>query len=195
MSNPQSQPPEAPTPDETDVRRMNWGSGEWADPGWINSDLKDGPGVDICCDIRDGLPLEDDSLDYIVSHHALVEIPMSEIVPVLQELRRVLKPEGALRLGLPNLDNAIKAYQENDREYFLVGDEDATSIGGKFITQVLWYGWTRTLFTHDFAAELCLKAGFREVVDCEFGKTKSPYPGIVEQDTRERESLFVEATK
>ena len=195
MSNPHPQPPETPAPGETDVRRMNWGSGEWADPGWINSDLKDGPGVDIACDIRDGLPLETSSLDYIVSHHALVEIPMSEIVPVLKELRRVLKPGGVIRLGLPDLDHAIKAYQEKDRDYWLIPDEDATTIGGKFVTQVLWYGYTRTLFTHDFAEEMLLKAGFRDAVGCAFGETKSQHPGIVEQDTRERESLFVEATK
>jgi SAM-dependent methyltransferase len=195
MTNAYPQPPETPAPDETDFRRMNWGSGEWAEPGWINSDLKEGPGVDIACDIRDGLPLEASSLDYIVSHHALVEIPMSEIVLVLKELRRVLKPGGVLRLGLPDLQNAIRAYQENDRDYFLIPDEDATTIGGKFITQVLWYGYTRTLFTHDFAEEILQKAGFRDVVSCEFGETKSPYAGIVEQDTRERESLFVEGTK
>jgi predicted SAM-dependent methyltransferase len=195
MSNPYPQPPETPARGDTDVRRMNWGSGDWADPGWINSDLKDGPGVDIACDIRDGLPLETSSLDYIVSHHALVEIPMSEIVPVLKELRRVLKTGGILRLGLPNLDNAIKAYQQNDRDYFLIPDEDATTIGGKFVTQVLWYGYTRTLFTQEFTEEMLLKAGFREVVACEFGETESQHPGIVELDTRERESLFVEATK
>jgi predicted SAM-dependent methyltransferase len=174
---------------------MNWGSGENPDVGWINSDLKPGPGVDIACDIRDGLPLETSSLDYIVSHHALVEVPMPEIVGVLRELRRVLKPGGVLRLGLPDLDKGIKAYLENDLDYFLVPDEDATTIGGKFITQVLWYGYSRTLFTRDFAGEFLQKAGFREVVDCAFRETKSEHPEIVEQDTRERESFFVDATK
>ena len=182
-------------PGETEVRRMNWGSGEFPDVGWINSDIKEGPGVDIACDIRDGLPLETSSLDYIVSHHALVEIPMSEIVGVLQELRRVLKPGGVLRLGLPDLDKGINAYVENDLDYFLIPDKDAATIGGKFITQVLWYGYSRTLFTRDFAEELLRKAGFREVVDCAFRETKSEHPEIVGQDTRERESFFVEATK
>ena len=174
---------------------MNWGSGEHADHGWINSDLKEGPGVDISCDIRDGLPLDTASLDYIVSHHALPEIPLTDIVGVLEELRRVLKPGGVLRLGLPDLDKGIRAYLENDRDYFLIPDEDASTTGGKLVTQLLWYGWSRTVFTHDFIEEMLRKAGFREVVGCDFGETKSKYAGIVEQDTRKRESFFVEATK
>ena len=91
------------------VLRLNWGCGDAGEPGWINSDLKDGPGIDISADIRDGLPLASDSLDYIVSIHALPMIPYPDLVPVLVELRRMLKPGGVMRLGLPELENEIEA--------------------------------------------------------------------------------------
>jgi predicted SAM-dependent methyltransferase len=58
-----------------EIRRLNWGCDSDIRPGWINSDIKEGPGIDISCDILDGLPLESDSLDYIVSIHALPMIP------------------------------------------------------------------------------------------------------------------------
>jgi SAM-dependent methyltransferase len=175
--------------------RLNWGSGEYPGPGWINSDIKSGPGIDISCDIRDGLPLEDASIDYIASSHALPEIPLPDLGGALRELRRVLKPGGVLRLGLPDLDRGIKAYIENDRDYFLIPDEDAGTIGGKLVTQLLWYGYSRTAFTHDFMEELLRNAGFSEIFHCSFGETKSRYPEIVELDSRERESFFVEAVK
>jgi predicted SAM-dependent methyltransferase len=174
---------------------MNWGCGEYPEPGWINSDIKAEPGIDLVCDIREGFPLADMSVDYIVSHHALPEIKLPDIVGVLAELRRVLKPGGVLRLGLPDLDRGLRAYQANDRDYFLVPDKDAATISGKFVTQLLWYGWSRTLFTEEFAEELLGKAGFGEVVACPFRETKSRFPEIVELDSRERESLFVEATR
>ena len=177
------------------VRRLNWGCNTDTPSGWINSDMKEGPGIDISCDIRQGLPIEPDSLDYAVSIHALPEVPYTDLVPVLTELRRVLKPGGVLRLALPDLDKAIRAYQNNDRDYFLVPDEDARGIGGKFITQMIWYGYSRTLFTFDFIAELLEKAGFARVSRCEFRQTHGPHPGIVELDNRPTESLFVEATK
>jgi SAM-dependent methyltransferase len=196
VSNPYPSPQESEVAGGvTPIRRMNWGSGEYPDPGWINSDIKDGPGIDISCDIREGLPLEDASLDYIVSIHALPEIPMSDVVGALRELRRVLKPGGVLRLGLPDFDKGIQAYLANDRDYFLVPDEDAATIGGKFVTQLLWYGWSRSLYTHDFTDELLREAGFSGTFPCSFRETKSRFPGIVELDSREQESFFVEAVK
>ena len=177
------------------VRRLNWGCGDSPAPGWINSDRRPRPGVDLVADIREGLPLDADSVDYAASIHALEEVPYPEVVPVLRELRRVLKPGGVLRLSLPDLDKGIRAYQGNDRDYFLVPDEDARSVGAKFIVQILWYGYTRTLFTGDFIEELLLKAGFARVLHCGYRETRGPHPAIVELDNRERESLFVEAFK
>jgi len=151
--------------------------------------------VDVVADIENGLPLEDDSIDYTVSVHALQEIAYPDLVPTLRELRRVLRPGGVLRLILPDLDKGIQAYLANNPAHFLVPDEDVKSLGGKFIVHMLWYGHSRVLFTHDFVEELLLKAGFAHVVRCQPRETASAHPGIVELDNRESESLFVEAVK
>lgn len=177
------------------VRRLNWGCGDNVQPGWINSDMKDGPGIDMSCHIREGLQLESDSIDYVVSIHALQEIPYDGLAPVLQELRRVLKPGGILRLCLPDLDKGYEAYKRNDRDYFLIPDEDAKSIGAKLILQLIWYGYTRILFNYDLIEELLQKAGYSRISRCAFRQTSSQHPGIVELDNREPESLLVEAVK
>lgn len=182
--------------DTTFPTRLNWGCGASGEPGWINSDLKDGPGIQISADIRDGLPLDDNSLDYAVSIHALPMISYPDLVPVLQELRRMLKPGGVLRLTLPDVDRTIQAYLRHDREYFLVPDDEVDCYGGKFIVHLLWYGYTVTLFTADFIEELLGKAGFHHVSHCAYRQTASEHaPGILELDNREAESLFVEAVK
>jgi SAM-dependent methyltransferase len=195
VSTPYPQREESALAGSDPVRRMNWGCGEHPEPGWINSDIKAAPGIDISCDIRKGLPLADASLDYVASIHALPEIPFGDLVGVLGELRRVLKPGGVLRLALPDLDKGIDAYLNNDRDYFLIPDEEAATIGGKLVTQLLWYGYSKSLFTHDFTEELLRDAGYSAVLACSFRETKSGFPEIVELDSRERESFFVEAVK
>ena len=183
-------------PPDQSIVRLNWGCGASGEPGWINSDLKEGPGIDISGDIRDGLPLDDESVDYAVSIHALPMISYPDLVPVLQELRRVLKPGGVLRLSMPDVDRTIQAYLRRDRDYFFVPDDEVKSFGGKFIVHMLWYGYTVTVFTTDFIDELLWSAGYQDVRHCAFKETSSPFgPGILELDNREAESLFVEAVK
>lgn len=175
------------------VRRLHWGCGDVTPDGWINSDIREGSGVDIACDVLDGLPLDDDSIDYIFSQHVLPEIKVYDQLDALRELRRVLKPGGVLRLCLPDLDPAIEAYRDGRRDYFHVWDWD--TIGGNFITHVLWYSLTRTLFTREFAEELLWKANFADVRRVTYHQTASPHPEIVELDGRREESFYVEAFK
>jgi SAM-dependent methyltransferase len=185
------------TMDETVVKRLHWGCGSWLPEGWINSDQKDDPGIDISCDILDGLPLETGSMEYAVSIHALPEVPYPDLVPVLEELRRVLEPGGVLRLGLPDLGKTIEAYIRKDTSHFaFIPDEDAAGFESKFITHLVWYGYTRTFFTPGFIEETLTKARFSRVVHCEYKKTASGHhPDILDLDNRENESLFVEAFK
>jgi len=160
----------------------------------MNSDVKEGPGI-LVADIRDGFPFETDSVDYAVSIHALQELSYPELVPALEELRRVLKPGGVLRLGLPDLEKGFEAYRRGDRAYFQVSDDEMDSLGGKLVAQLVWYGYSRTVFVPGFAEELLHKAGFNQVQHVAYQKTASRFPEIVELDNRESESFFVEAVK
>ncbi len=179
----------------TRIARLNWGCGDHIRPGWIDSDRNAGPNIDIVVDIREGLPLPDDSIEYAVSIHALQELAYVEVVPALTELRRVLKPAGVLRLGLPDLQKAIRAYQDHDDDYFAIHPSEARSRGGRFVLHTLWFGHSRTLFTRDFIMELLAVAGFGDIVECGYRRTASPFADIVELDNREIESVFVEGTK
>ena len=174
--------------------RLHWGCGRVTPEGWINLDMHPGPGVDLCCDVvRDGLPLESDSLLYISSQHALQQLKVVDLLPTLRELLRVLRPGGVLRLCLPDLDKAIEAYREGKQEDFWPWDWDHLS--GNFISYVIDYNYTRTPLTYEFVRELLHRAGFVDVRRVAHGQTASPHREIVELDSRPDESFFLEAVK
>jgi predicted SAM-dependent methyltransferase len=69
-------------------------------------------GADIHRDLRNGIPLNDNSVSVIYSSHMLEHIPYSQLMPFLKECRRVLKPDGQLSVCVPNARNYIQAYIE-----------------------------------------------------------------------------------
>lgn len=175
--------------------RLHWGCGGDVRPGWVNVDRGPIAGLDVPADLRDGLPLPDDSFDYAASSHALQRIPLPDLVPALAEVRRVLKPGGVLRLCLPDLEKALSAWAGGDEAHFEVSERHARSPSGRFLTHVLWYGEVVSLFTPEWAEELLGRAGFAEVRHCRAGETTAPHAGIVEVDRRPDHSLVVEAVK
>jgi SAM-dependent methyltransferase len=177
------------------VRRLNWGCGEDVQPVWINCDVKDTPGVDMCCDIRQGLPLDDDSLDYAVSIHALPEIPYDDLIPVLCELRRVLKPGATLWLALPDLQKSVAAFERRDREYFLLPDEEWTTLGGQADRAADLVRLCEDAFRPRLRRGAAAEGRLRRDPPPRHRQTATRYPEIVELDNREQESLFAEAVK
>lgn len=182
-------------PSAPEGRRLHLGCGPRAAAGWLNLDTWPYPGVDLLADLRSGLPLPEGTMDAALALHVLQDIAWPDLPAAVRELRRVLRPGGVLRLGLPDLDRAIDAYRRGDAAYFLVPDDDAQSLGAKLVTQIVWYGSVRTPFNFDFARELLEEAGFVDLRRCAFGQTHSGDPLLASLDHRERESLFVEARR
>jgi len=87
--------------------RLNVGSGTDSTPfgekGWTNLDIRDIEGVDIVCDMTEGIPLDDDSVDEILAKDILEHFPMSETSFILNEWCRVLKIDGKIKIEVPNM--------------------------------------------------------------------------------------------
>jgi predicted SAM-dependent methyltransferase len=84
------------------VTRLHIGAGQESIPGWINIDNQPLPGVDQVLDVRQGLPFTE--VASIYAEHFLEHLTLDEGLAFLAECRRVLAPEGVLRLSTPNLD-------------------------------------------------------------------------------------------
>lgn len=86
-------------------KRVHVGSGPNLLPGWINVDLHPVPGLDFALDVRKGLPFENVAL--LFAEHFLEHLTIDEGLAFLRDCRRILKPDGILRLSTPNLDWVI----------------------------------------------------------------------------------------
>jgi SAM-dependent methyltransferase len=92
------------------ITYLNLGCGSRYHPDWINIDVTPhGPEV-IQHDLSRGIPLPDVSCD-VVYHAAVLEhLRPADAAIFLMECRRVLKPSGIMRVGVPDLERICHLY-------------------------------------------------------------------------------------
>ena len=88
--------------------KLNLGSGP--KKGINGFTTVDFDGADICWDLGEGIPLKDESVDFIYSSHMLEHIAFRELIIFLKECKRVLKKEGVFWVCVPNARLFIDAY-------------------------------------------------------------------------------------
>ncbi len=82
-------------------------------PGWVHVDLCDMPHIDVKSNIDDLSMFENGSAGIIYASHALSYFDRVEAKRVLAEWRRVLAPEGILRLAVPDFEALIEVYRKS----------------------------------------------------------------------------------
>lgn len=91
---------------------VNVGCGCRVHPDWLNLDLHASvPGV-IVCDLTRGLPLADGEAEVVYSAAVLEHVRRENVPAFLGECRRVLKPEGYIRLAVPDFERQARVYLE-----------------------------------------------------------------------------------
>jgi len=69
-------------------------------------------------DVRNGLPYPDNSTIFINVSHLIEHLTFEEAKAFLKECKRILKSDGQIRIGTPDLQKLIQAYLERDMERF-----------------------------------------------------------------------------
>ena len=92
--------------------KINLGSGPGKLSGWINVDVAPEYQPDLVADLRQPLPFDDQSVDFIHSEDFLVQLTIEEALNFLRECRRILKSDGVMRLLTPDLEKFARMYLE-----------------------------------------------------------------------------------
>lgn len=89
---------------------LNMGCGSSYHSDWINIDINSSNKDVIECNIINGLPFENATIDVIYSSHVIEHLKENELDNVMKEINRVLKPKGILRLAVPDLEGIVNSY-------------------------------------------------------------------------------------
>ena len=93
------------------IRRVHVGCGSNYMEGFVNIDGNLQQRVDYFLDVRAGLPFADSSIDFIYSCHMLEHVYLYDAIAILKDWLRVLRPDGYVRLVLPDFAYSLQIAQ------------------------------------------------------------------------------------
>ena len=114
-------------------RFYNIGAGAFFHPAWTNVDHKsdyyarfDGyskGGMEYDLMALAPIALPDNSAELFYSSHTVEHVSDAAVQNLFNEAHRILKNGGVFRVTTPNIDLALRAFIENDRNYFYWADD------------------------------------------------------------------------
>lgn len=131
---------------------INLGCGVNTSAEFVNVDAFPFSKTHWVLDIQDLSLFPTNSADMIYASHVIEHLPRKNIIKTLSEWRRVLKPGGVLRFGVPNIDKLIAIYQASG------GDTD--SIINQLLGQDADYDRHCSIWNLNYAKKVLKEAGF-----------------------------------
>jgi len=93
--------------------KINLGCGQAKLEGYINIDSNPDMKPDLLCNLINGIPFEDNSLDEVRAYDFLEHIPAGKpIIRLMEEIYRVLKPGGKFESSTPDAQYGQAAFQD-----------------------------------------------------------------------------------
>ena len=144
------------------------------------------------------IPEPDHSADVLYTCHMLEHLDRREVELFLKEARRVLIPDGIIRIAVPDLKYHIENYlKDQDAEAFIRNIQLAGNKPKGLIEKLKHFivGERHHLWMYDGVSlcRLLLASGFRNPRVLGAGQTTIPNPGRLDLAERVPESVFVEA--
>ena len=169
------------------MRKLNLGCGSNILAGWENHDS------DV--DIRNPLPYEDESIDFIFIEHCVEHVTTPDAVRFFAECLRILKYEGTLRVAVPSGD---KIYDLADSEYLKwhgqSGFGDGTRRGA--VRSILLDHGHLSAWNHSILDACLFAAGFEQ--EKIYGSTIGELEGhgkVIGEHNNAIETIVMEAVK
>lgn len=179
--------------------KLNIGCGTDYKKGWVNVDNNSDNNIkklDVSWDLRNALPLHDNSVDFIFNEHFQEHLTVEEGIISNRDFLRVLKPGGVLRIATPDLEKVVNGYLNIP----LSKDPVIRQFNVDFVkTRAEWmnmsFSWWghKWLYDYEELKRRLEEAGFTKIKRVSI--SKSSHPELKNIEIRSSISLVVEATK
>lgn len=144
------------------------------------------------------IPFPRNSVEVLYSSHMIEHLDQPEALRFLAEARRVLAPNGIIRLAVPDLARHVQSYTRNGDANALISALGLASQRPRGLWQrvrAATIGPRQHLWMYDGASisALLTAAGFSDAQVLPAGQTAIVDPGPLDLHEREDESVYVEA--
>lgn len=186
---------------------LDIGCGPNTHDNFVNLDYQWLPGVDICWDLRLGIPFDDNRFIGVFAEHCFEHFCTGDLKSILLECKRVLCAQGILRVVVPDAELYLRRYidaidRKSGRDPFPFESSEAaqplwtplSSVNRVFYQDRDSPAGHRTMFDYDSLRKLLEVTGFVDVTKRKFKEGSDPSL-LIDQPSRLCESLYVEAQK
>jgi SAM-dependent methyltransferase len=179
------------------MRKLNLGCGRQKLPGWENYDME--------MDLREPLPVADESVRFIHAEHVVEHVTHHEAWCFFEECRRVLAPGGVVRICVPSVVKALAMMDDNRAQEYLDYDykrewSDGSKEGA--LRAILFCHKHQALWSEDLLVGVLFAIGFITAYPCKVNESKhrdlrgiEHHGYIIGDYVNEFQSVVVEAIK
>jgi len=144
--------------------KLHLGCGSRYIPGFVHIDVVYHDHIDYLIPIDDLIIYEDNTVDLIYNCHALEHFHRKKVLKVLKEWHRVLKPNGVLRISVPDFSKLCEIYMETKDIDLIIGP-----IVGR---QDYLYNIHYNIFDYASLEKVLKEVGFREIAKYDWRRTE-----------------------
>src|SRR5438067_4323322 len=188
------------------LQYLDIGCGRNVHEKFINLDYLWHARVDVCWDVKQGIPFPKSSMKGVFIEHCLEHFSLPVAFAVLKECWRVLTPGGLLRIIVPDAELYLELYhrQRRDDENALFPFQESESFNNIFSPIIsvnrVFYQDRDSPFGHRFMYDFQLlkllldRLGFESARKVNFREGRDSIL-LIDSESRRSESLYVEAEK
>lgn len=181
------------------VVKLNLGCGTDYKNGWINIDNNSDNNIeklDLSWDLRNPLPFDDKTVDFIFNEHFFEHLTVEEGQVCMKDFMRVLKDGGVLRIAMPDLEEAVGLYNDPNwqkRPFVKKFGLDFAKTNAELLNMNFsWWGH-KWLYNWEELDRRLKQANCNNIKRCKRGISNSKQ--LRNLETRDESNLIAEITK